>query len=494
MKTKIHLIILLSLCSVALHAQNVKVLSFNIQQPYNTNWDGRKGNVANIINSNQPDVIGSQEAHAYMVDYIKSQCPGYASYGRGRECNGSGEGSFIFYKSGKYSVDESNSGSFWFKDNSGACGSGWDPNYNRICTYVRLIENSSGKAFYIFNSHFPTPELSSARSKSAKLLSQKVNDRNIKDPVILTGDFNSTEGDFVTSFFKSGSDNPVKLRDTYRDVHPSGGGSTFGTIKFDYIYVPASSNTQTVASEVIYTPVGSDHFPIWAQLNLGDSNPPSYWSITIKGSNQKYLSSEDGQSAMMCDRESAEGWEEFDVIDHPDGRFSLRGSNGKYVSSENGDSPMMCDRETIGDWEKFTWVSLEGNAFAILGNNGKYVSSENGLSGVMCDRPEINDWETFYWATAASGASAGRQAIQNEIYINNEFTLYPNPAHDYFKVSGLDTNYVQADIYSIEGTLVSTSYVNTEKAIEISQLKEGTYLLKLSSEKGATRSRLLIKK
>lgn len=494
MKTKVYLIIILSFLSVTLNAQTVKVMSYNVQQPNGTNWEGRKGRVVNIINSNQPDVIGSQEAIAYMAGYIKGT--EYTVYGRGRDCDEGGEGSFIFYKSAKYDIDESNSGSFWFKDNSSDCGRGWDPNYNRICTYVRLIEKSSGKGFYVFNSHFAISGLTSARLKSAKLLCEQVNKRRIADPVILTGDFNSTEGDAITNFFKTGSDNPVKLRDTYRDVYSSG-GNTFGSVKYDYIYVPASSTIQTLASEVIESPVGSDHYPIWAELDLNtDGDNSSTWRITIQGSNGKYLSSEDGLSAMMCDRDEADDWEQFDVIDNPDGTFSLRGSNGKYVSSENGDSPMLCDRNTIDDWEKFNWVELGGNAFAIKGSNGNYVSSENGLSGVKCDRPDIGEWETFYWTTVASGASTRRvqEVFSEEGVINGEVALFPNPANTYFKISGLEGACVRVNIYDIYGELVNKSCVSEGEKIEISSLTEGTYFVKLSTEKGATQTLRLIKK
>ncbi|WP_188466632.1 endonuclease/exonuclease/phosphatase family protein [Marivirga lumbricoides] len=494
MTTKINLIIILSFLCINLNAQTVKVMSYNVQQPNGTNWEGRKGSVASIINSNQPDVIGSQEALAYMAGYIKGT--EYTVYGRGRDCDEGGEGSFIFYKSAKYDIDYSNSGSFWFKDNSSECGRGWDPDYNRICTYVRLIEKSSGKGFYIFNSHFATSNRVEARSKSAKLLVNRVNERTIKDPVILTGDFNSIESDPITSFFKTGSDNPVKLRDTYRDVHPSSGGNTFGSVKYDYIYVPASSNIQTLASEVIESPVGSDHRPIWAELDLNAGDNPSTWRITIQGSNGKYLSSEDGLSAMMCDRDEADDWEKFDVIDNPDGTFSLRGSNGKYVSSENGNSPMMCDRNTPDDWEKFNWVELGGNAFAIKGSNGNYVSSENGLSGVMCNRPDIGEWETFNWTTVASGASTSRvqEVVSEEGVINGDLALFPNPANTYFKISGLGGTCVRADIYDLYGELVNKSCVSAGEKIEISSLTEGTYLVKLSTENGATQTFRLIKK
>lgn len=44
----------------------------------------------------------------------------------------------------------------------------------------------------------------------------------------------------------------------------------------------------------------------------------------------------------------------FDWIVNANGTISLRGNNGKYISSENGQAVMKCDRATIAGWETFT--------------------------------------------------------------------------------------------------------------------------------------------
>src|SRR5690606_28938950 len=40
-------------------------------------------------------------------------------------------------------------------------------------------------------------------------------------------------------------------------------------------------------------------------------------------------------------------------LPQPDGTVALRGFNGMYVSSENGEDPMLCNRPSVGAWEKF---------------------------------------------------------------------------------------------------------------------------------------------
>ena len=272
---------ILSICLLfgasTIQAQDLvlKIMSFNIQQPYGTDWDVRKAKVATIIKNEKPDVIGSQEAVNYQRDYMKTET-GYAWHGTGRDGGDAGEGSWIFYNSAKFELDINNSGNFWMS-NTPTIPSRFGGAYNRICTYARLVNKTDGNAFYIFNAHFPTPDLSSERLQSMKLLMNRVMSRAIlTDPVYITGDFNSTEQDAVTIWAKNGSDNPLKCRDTYRDIDPTGYVSTgFGT-KFDYIYCPASTKYTTISSSVITSPTGaSDHMPIVATVKYSKSDTPT---------------------------------------------------------------------------------------------------------------------------------------------------------------------------------------------------------------------------
>jgi len=139
------------------------------------------------------------------------------------------------------------------------------------------------------------------------------------------------------------------------------------------------------------------------QIGLTSTRPTSYFvsssapigsTITLKGSNNLYVSSENGTVPMQCNRTTAQGWEQFIVVDAGGGKIALR-SQSKYVSSENGAAPITCNRTTIGDWEKFDWVVNAGGTISLRGNNGKYISSENGTAAMTCNRTSIGPWESF---------------------------------------------------------------------------------------------------
>jgi beta-glucanase (GH16 family) len=124
------------------------------------------------------------------------------------------------------------------------------------------------------------------------------------------------------------------------------------------------------------------------------SAPPIGQTITLKGSNNLYVSSENGTQAMTCNRTTAQGWEQFLVVDAGGGKVALQ-STGKYVSSENGVNPITCNRTTIGGWEQFNWISNSDGTISLQGNNGQFVSSENGAQPMTCNRTTIDAWEKF---------------------------------------------------------------------------------------------------
>jgi len=122
--------------------------------------------------------------------------------------------------------------------------------------------------------------------------------------------------------------------------------------------------------------------------------PPFGETITIKGSNNLYVSSEDGAKPMYCNRDKPGPWELFLVVDAGDGKIALR-NNGRFVSSENGALPITCNRATIGNWEKFDWIINSNQTVALRGNNNCYISNQNGKEPMCCNVAELKNWEMF---------------------------------------------------------------------------------------------------
>jgi beta-glucanase (GH16 family) len=131
--------------------------------------------------------------------------------------------------------------------------------------------------------------------------------------------------------------------------------------------------------------------------NITSAAPPVGQTITLKGSNGLYVTSNNANpdSAMACDRATAQGWETFTVGDAGNGLVTLRGSNGLYVTSNNGDSAMACNRATAQAWEQFRWINNPDGTISLQGTNGMYVTSNNGTTWMTCDRAQAQGWEEF---------------------------------------------------------------------------------------------------
>jgi endonuclease/exonuclease/phosphatase family metal-dependent hydrolase len=269
----------------------LKVMTFNIRygsaNDGENHWNNRKDMVCSVLRRHNPDIVGLQEALRFQIDYIRVELPEYGEIGVAREDGKiNGEYSAILYRADRFGVGEA--GTFWLSDTPEVPGSNqWGGACVRICTWARLIENKTGKAFYAFNLHLDHVS-QPAREKSAVLVAQRIQGRNIKEPFVLTGDFNSGETSPVITYLKgqtalAGADgttskSPIALVDTFRFLHPDVKdvrtahefkGSRQGN-KIDFVFVPPA--VKVLEAEILYDNVDgrypSDHFPVMARLVL----------------------------------------------------------------------------------------------------------------------------------------------------------------------------------------------------------------------------------
>ena len=259
----------------------VKVLSFNIR--YGTAADGvnawphRRHLVFEVIRSGAYDFVGLQEALRFQLDEIAAAVPGYAEIGVGRtDGRSQGEHSSILFRTDRWTVDQA--GTFWLSDTPSVPGSkSWGNHIPRVVTWARFIEKRSGRALFVFNTHFDHQSLPS-RIRSAELLTRRIQQRHPADPVIVTGDFNAVETEqTIRRLLQQRAG--IRLRDTYRMLHPEPGAeeATFHAFRgvrsgrrIDYVFASEEFDVQRAAivrtSEAGRYP--SDHYPVEAILRL----------------------------------------------------------------------------------------------------------------------------------------------------------------------------------------------------------------------------------
>ncbi|MGH9384212.1 MAG: endonuclease/exonuclease/phosphatase family protein [Vicinamibacterales bacterium] len=273
----LHAVLLLAL-TAAVRAgapEPFTVMTFNIR--YGTaddgpdRWELRRGQLFDLLKTQNPDVIGLQEALHFQIDEILTALPDYRMVGVGRSDGGhGGEYAAILYRASRLSVRRAST--FWFSDTPEVVKSNtWGAALERICTWA-LMDDRQGTPFYVFNLHLDHIS-QPAREKSVGLLLSRIDARSPALPVIVTGDFNTGESNLATRAMLK------RFRDTFRVIHRDatevGTGNQFKLgmttgDKIDYIFVEPT--TDVLSADIVRTSVNgrypSDHFPVVARIQL----------------------------------------------------------------------------------------------------------------------------------------------------------------------------------------------------------------------------------
>ena len=249
-----------------------RLATFNIRTPIDkppNAWTCRVDRVRALIQRHRFDVMGLQEATEKQIDDLLTEGWAYVGVGRDDGKRG-GEASPIFYKKARFEVRDS--GTFWLSETPEVPGSkSWDTACPRICTWARMTDRKTGKAFVYFNTHLDHISAAARENGMALILKRiKAIDKGI--PILLTGDMNAGPDSKPIALAKD------VLRDTCalsRTPH-TGPVATINGFKFnkkataciDYIFVSTGVSVLTHAtlddSENSLYP--SDHFPVVAEL------------------------------------------------------------------------------------------------------------------------------------------------------------------------------------------------------------------------------------
>ena len=263
---------------------DVKVMTFNIRVPVDSppnDWASRKPLVIAEIKSQNPDFLGVQEALPEVLIDINAEFSKYAQVGRGRNQDGGGESTQIFYKKSDWLIDPTDQGTLQLSPTPEVPGSnGWQMQFPRIFTWARMIEKKTGNAIYVFNTHFPlTPK---ERNLSVKLLAKNIAERKWKnEPVILMGDLNAVENEEAVKYILGEAGSPIAMKDSYRSLNPDKVATTYHAFgketearKVDYIFFQGDAKVLSAdiiddkASNTEKQTYASDHYAVVAKIRL----------------------------------------------------------------------------------------------------------------------------------------------------------------------------------------------------------------------------------
>lgn len=268
----------------------LRLMSFNVRYENpgdrgSRSWPKRVPLSVRMIRAESPDVFGVQEAlHGQAAD-LRASLPDYGFFGVGRDdARRAGEYSGIFYRNDRFVADPSDGGTFWLSDTPEKPGSKtWGNTIPRVAAWLKLTDRSSGRAFYVFNTHWDHMHQGS-REHSALLLAERIGRRRDPSlPVVLLGDFNAVETNPAVAYLSgrraalAGADRrwDSPLVDTFQVLHPGAAarttlhfwrGTRAGTLKVDHIFVSKGAEVRASAIRDQDQPMVSDHFPVTAEV------------------------------------------------------------------------------------------------------------------------------------------------------------------------------------------------------------------------------------
>ena len=258
-------------------SQDLKLMTYNIRLDVDSDgensWTKRKDFFTAQIKFYEPDVFGIQEATPNQVIDISNELTQYNQVGIGREGEGKGESSNIYFKKERFKVITENT--FWLSETPNQISKGWDAAFNRVCTYVLLKDTKKNILFWVFNTHLDhVGEI--ARTNGIELILAQIAKVNTKNyPVFFMGDFNSEPSTERIISLQS------KMNDS-REIaiqKPFGPTGTFNgfkhnepvTILIDYIFVSKNNtlkiNKYAVLSDSKDLKYPSDHLPVFIEVN-----------------------------------------------------------------------------------------------------------------------------------------------------------------------------------------------------------------------------------
>lgn len=308
MKQKLVLLTFVLLAAFAAQAQELTVCTYNLRykNSNDTNagngWNTRRTYLINLVNFQQPDLLGVQEAVKAQMDDMANGLKDYAYVGVGRNDGSTGgEYSAIFYR--KETMILLDNGDFWlsdtpYKPSKGFPSKGGSTQYYRICSWGKFFHKASGTVIYHFNTHMDLDETN--RQQSYYLIKQKIQEiASTTAPVIVTGDYNAVQtGDAYKLFLNSGFlyDCYVRTKQKFitNGTCPGFNANTYSTVsgelrRIDHIFVTKAFNIDhygvlnpcyysTSGSADYYERAYSDHSPVIAKLSL---KSPTMAELTV---------------------------------------------------------------------------------------------------------------------------------------------------------------------------------------------------------------------
>ena len=239
------------------------------------NWVNRRDLCLRVVRQQSADVICCQEMSAKQCAAFKAGLPDYAWFGMIDEPGTNTPVNSIFFRADRYQLVSA--GGYWLSQTPHVTGSSsWDSRCVRLCNWVRLVDQHSGKELRIVNTHLD--HISQvARENQIRLILEDAAGFDTAFPQVLTGDMNCNAANpAMRSVFQAG------WQDTYQQINGADDpGNTFhgfmgaaaqnaweGKIDFVFSRGGLKATGAKIVTENESGRYPSDHYFVWGDLEF----------------------------------------------------------------------------------------------------------------------------------------------------------------------------------------------------------------------------------
>jgi endonuclease/exonuclease/phosphatase family metal-dependent hydrolase len=265
-------------------AAPLRVMSFNVRNSNardgTNSWKYRRDYFFQVIEQFSPSLIGFQEVLADQYDDIVTRMKDYTFVGVARE-DGKRKGEWALLGFRRDRFEKLDAGDFWLSEHPEEIGSvSWDAALTRICSWTKLRDRETQREFMYANTHFDHKG-PVARENSARLIVTKMTELAEGKPIVLTGDFNTTEDSKAyAAIARPNGSGGAWLVDSYREVHPerlpeeasfNGFKPVLRGSRIDFIFHSEELKATSATIERDRSPEGklaSDHYAVTAVLEF----------------------------------------------------------------------------------------------------------------------------------------------------------------------------------------------------------------------------------
>lgn len=253
----------------------IKIMSCNLRCISPTdfgkkNWFYRADLIVEDIADEKPGIIGFQEATKWQYAYLTETLTDYDSVITYRDEAFNSEGCPVFYNKKLYKLVDK--GSFWLSETPDIMSKSWGAQFNRVCSYVILTDNATGKDFVVFNTHLSHVS-DEARINGINVVLDKIAEFGSL-PSVIMGDFNAKEGsETYIKVTENFSDARYETENTSDSYTYQGWGDPEKSKRIDYFMISKKGfavERYGVVSGVHDGTHSSDHCPIVLEVKLTD--------------------------------------------------------------------------------------------------------------------------------------------------------------------------------------------------------------------------------